>query len=429
MHYAKGLAVIVTALAVPAFMFSGVQGPNQAIFSQYIGSAALIAMALSHLIATRAGFVEALFGPLDRSYVLHKWLGIGALAAVLLHEQIDAEIKALGRPSALNDLGESLGEQSLNGLMILIAITLLTFIPYRYWYWTHRAMGACFVLGAAHYAMILKPFSNFDPLGLYVLAFCAIGVLCYAYTLIPRNWRRGRMYRVAGLARTGNALEISLAPEDKPIRHMAGQFAFFTVEEPGLAETHPFTISSAPRADGSLRISVAALGDYTDRLSTRLREGMAVRVQGPYGRFAPSRSNRQQIWIAGGIGITPFMAWLDGLPKEGPQVDLIYTFRGEVSAPHLQKIKRLSEIHPRVTLHLVDTVKSPRLDAKYVRDLIGTRAVSVSFCGPKRLRQELRGIVPARHFHFEEFEIRTGLPFTDGPRARISEMFRRPARG
>jgi len=40
--------------------------------SQYFGSAALIVMAISQLLATRFRVLEVIFGGLDRIYVLHK---------------------------------------------------------------------------------------------------------------------------------------------------------------------------------------------------------------------------------------------------------------------------------------------------------------------------------------------------------------------
>lgn len=421
----RGALVSALALLLPALMFIGVDGPSSAVFSQYIGASALICMALSQVIATRVWFVEAVFGPMDRAYLLHKWLGIGALAGVLLHETFDAEIRSLGPGTNLSDFAEGLGEQSLNGLLILIALTLMTFIPYRIWYWTHRAMGACFLLGAAHFALILKPFSNLDPLGLYVLAFCAMGVLAYAHSLVPRSWRRGRIYEVSHIASSGNATSITLRPKFRPIRYRAGQFAFFTFEEPGLTEAHPYTISSGPREDGTLRISVAALGDHTERLASNACVGMNARVQGPYGRFAPPRGNAAQVWIAGGIGITPFLAWLDELPEDGPAIDLIYSFRGVSKAPHLDELSKKVAAIGRVSLHLFDTETGPRLSAEAVSDITNGGNRRYAFCGPSQLRDAVRQNVSARHFQFEEFEIRTSLLFIGRVIAWLKNTMRR----
>lgn len=408
----RGIAACAAPFVLPAVMFFALNGPATALLSQYLGAAALIAMALSHLLSTRTRIVEHLFGPMDQAYVLHKWLGISALIAILLHDSIGAEIKSLGRGGPLSNFAEDLGEQSLNGLLILIAITVMTFIPYRIWYWTHRAMGVCFVIGAAHYALILKPFSVFDPLGLYVLGFCLIGTLSYAYTLLPRRWRPSHVFRITEIEKTGHAYAITMRPEGHPIHHRAGQFAFFSFNASGLTETHPFSISSAPRADGSIRISVANLGNYTARLGRGVEIGTTVQVQGPYGRFFPSRGKKSQVWIAGGIGITPFLAWLEELKTDRPCVDLIYTFRGSLNAPHLADVKKLVAQRDRVKLHLFDTSTGPRLSASALAEIADLKTSKVTFCGPQVLCTALITQTGLRSLRTEAFEIRTGLPIS-----------------
>src|SRR5690606_37760064 len=92
-----------------------------------------------------------------------------------------------------------------------------------------------------------------------------------------------------------------------------------------------FTISSAWRDDGLLRFSIKGLGDYTRSLPARLRVGDGVTVEGPYGRFDFRPNGRPQILVAGGIGITPFLARLQdmaaaragGAPAH--EVDLVYS--------------------------------------------------------------------------------------------------------
>ena len=71
-----GLFLTLVLLAVPAFYFFplSAQHNSSAIFSQYIGVTALIAMGLSQVLSTRFRILETLFGGLDQIYVLHKWL-------------------------------------------------------------------------------------------------------------------------------------------------------------------------------------------------------------------------------------------------------------------------------------------------------------------------------------------------------------------
>ena len=104
------------------------------------------------------------FGGLDRIYVQHKWLGISAMGLILLHDTIDAEMRG-ARENFLSELGETLGELSLYGLLILVTISLLTFVPYPLWKWSHKSVGAFFAFSALHFFWVPRPFELAEPLG------------------------------------------------------------------------------------------------------------------------------------------------------------------------------------------------------------------------------------------------------------------------
>lgn len=410
-----GLLVTVTALLVPFIWWPAIaQGRDViALFSQYLGIQALIAMAILQLIATRWPGVEAVFGGLDRGYILHKWLGIGAMVAILLHDTIDAEMNGLGRGGPLEDLAETLGEISLYGILILIVITIATFIPYHLWRWTHRLMGFFFMMGAFHYLFILKPFSNGDPLGLYTAAFCALGVVAFVYRLLPASLRSSRRYSVSAIEETGQALAVTMTPEGRSLRHKPGQFAFLSIQG---AEPHPFTISSAPQSDGAIRMTIASLGDYTARLGRSLKSGTSVRLEGPFGHFERRTTPDPEIWIAAGVGITPFLAWANALePTNGP-IHLIYCVRSLDAAAHLSELEALAASKDNLTLHIQNSATDGRATADSILAKTGltTERLTVAFCGPAIMRKALiagfqkQGLA-SRRFKYEEFEIRTGI--------------------
>ena len=60
-------------------------GAFRTVFMQYSGTIAMGAMSLAMLLALRPTLIEAHLGGLDKIYRLHKWLGITALLASLLH--------------------------------------------------------------------------------------------------------------------------------------------------------------------------------------------------------------------------------------------------------------------------------------------------------------------------------------------------------
>lgn len=424
-----GLAVIAASCLAPLIWLPAIAAGRDvvALFSQYLGMLALIVMALAQVIATRAPGVEAIFGAMDQSYRVHKWLGIAGLTAVLLHDTIDADMRGLGAETLLTEAAETAGEISLYGLLILVVITIATFIPYHLWKWTHRLIGVFFVLSAGHYLFILKPFSNVGSLGLYMAAFCAVGVLAYAYTSAPRGMRPSRRYRIEKVERQGQAIAVSMTPEGRPLRHHAGQFAFFAFQGAGFDEPHPFTISAGPQMDGALRVTIAPLGDLTMRLVDTLAPEQSVRVDGPYGRFGRVRSG-PQVWIAAGVGVTPFVALAEALPSDGAPVEMIYSVASREGAAHADLLREIAAANPRFNLTIWNSATKARLTAGRVAELssIDLTEANVLFCGPVAMRKKLgdhlrRRGVPPSCFQFEEFEIRTGI----GLRALFTWLWRK----
>jgi len=265
-----GLILIAATVLFPAFqLFSLPNVSDQvALFSQYLGLAALILMAWGQILSTRVQGIEAVFGGLDRVYVLHKWAGIAAMVAILLHDTIDAEIRGLGRETLLNEIAETLGELSLYGLLILVVLSIATFVPYHLWKWTHKAMGALFAAGAFHFFFIMKPFAMSDPAGLYTGAFCVAGLVAYVWMLLPERMRPSKAFSVTALEETGGAMAINLRPLGKVLKPQPGQFGVLNFPGSGSNEPHPFSFSKIGE-DGSLRVTVKALGDFTSRLNQR----------------------------------------------------------------------------------------------------------------------------------------------------------------
>jgi len=414
-----GLLIVIASLLVPVFFLPAIAQKHDvlALFSQYFGMTALIAMAWGQLIATRISGIEAVFGGLDRGYILHKWLGILAIVAILLHDTIDADMRGLGVDTLLTDIAETFGEVSLYGLLILVVITIATFIPYHLWRWTHKFMGLFFLLSALHYLFILKPFQNVDPLGLYISFFCGVGVLSFLYRLAPNAFRPSKPYQLKKKQQDSGALCLEFDAIKSPVKHRAGQFAFLQFPENVSKEPHPFTISSAPNLEGSLRFTIAPLGDFTSGDLLRLKEGDDIKIEGPFGRFFPKKAGNQ-IWIAGGIGITPFAAWVEMLQKEKTtsKITLYYCVKKSDSAVHLKELREAARGLSAFKLVVVESYKGKRLSAEMIAEDHGAELQNfyVYFCGPALMRKSLienlaRYGVSARRFHYEEFEIRSGI--------------------
>ena len=102
---------------------------------------------------------------------------------------------------------------------------------------------------------------------------------------------------------------ISLCNESTNFDYIPGQFCFFQfVKEDISMESHPYTICGT-YTEGHITILVKSLGDYTKNLYQKLTINTTALIEGPYGNFDHKLGKEKQIWIAGGVGIAPFVSW------------------------------------------------------------------------------------------------------------------------
>ncbi len=178
-------------------------------------------------------------------------------------------------------------------------------------------------------------------------------------------------------------------------------------------KTHPFSLSAVPKRD-RMRITVKDLGDDTKRLQ-RLRPGVRVLAEGPYGTFTDTvRTRRRVLLVAGGIGITPLRAMLDGY---GPADDVVLLYRvaRAEDAVFVDELRRFAQA-PNMTIHIIagteigddrtDLLSVPALH-KGVPDIAGRECF---VCGPPALltamHRRLRTLgVAHQHIHYERFEL------------------------
>lgn len=397
------------------------------------GLLSIALMSLAMILSTRPAWLERPLGGMDRIYRMHKWSGILAFVFAAMHwliEMAEDPIKALagrsGRvkldevsafPEPLSDLGEGLGEWAFYVLIALVALTLWKRFSYRLWRPLHRAMPVLYLLLVFH-TVVLAPADYWNqPVGLLLAVLFVGGILASVLSLTARIGRRRRVSgEVLAVQRpSAEIVEVTCRLAKGWRGHRPGQFAFVTFDTAEGA--HPFTIASADRGDNTIAFAIKALGDYTRTLSRQLTVGSLVEIEGPYGVFEPRRARAcaRQIWVAGGIGITPFIAWLESLQsgKESALLaaDLHYCVRDRDADPFVARIEELCAALPDVRLHCHDRNNGPLTAEALFSGEEKARQTEVWFCGPcglaETLRNGMRQLWPGRvRFHQEAFEMR-----------------------
>lgn len=391
-------------------------------------------MSLAMVLATRPAWLETPMNGMDKIYRAHKWAGILAIAAGVAHwliKQGGSPLKDLigtaGRPAKLavlpllspaHGFAKDVGEWGVYALIFMLLVSLWKRFPYRQWRLVHKAMPVLYLVLVFHTVVLLPAVYWAGVTGLLIALLLVVGTASALSALWQHlGKRRQHDGRIVSLQQHGDdVLEVTCRVEGRWPGHRPGQFAFVTFEPAEGA--HPFTIASAPVPDASLiTFQIKALGDYTRVLPQRLSVGQNIRIEGPYGRFqyGRARRNKAQTWVAGGIGVTPFLAWLEAMvvARDSTPVDFHYCVRNADQDPFVKRIQALCRQLPTVSLHLYDASRQQRLD---VANLIPTNAAHAAprdiwYCGPAGLARTLReGVkalrVPKVVLHQEAFEMR-----------------------
>lgn len=396
--------------------FAGVIGEEggNVQYGLWVGATSIILMAWSFVLALRPRTLEPLFGGLDRMYKAHRWAGSAAVVAMFLHTQAEPEVEGGIRGASRSIAGQA---QDLAGvaeimLYILIGISLLRWFPQRYWRWTHKLLGIPFAFASWHFYTAEKTYENGSAWGWWFGGFMLAGLGAYVLRVIGRDMiRPGIRHRVTAVKRQGSTTELRLAPVNRRLGQRAGQFAVVKIQAPGLREPHVFTVASGPD-DEELRFFVRDLGDWTARIQSADLIGTEVIVEGPYGQFEPLPHDPGPVlWVAGGVGITPFLAATSTLaptpPAERPL--LVYCVRDRADATALEA----AVAEERLRLEVFASGDGRRFDAAQLAELTpDLRGVHVAVCGPSGLVSAAidaaRGL-GASDVETELFDIRGGF--------------------
>lgn len=386
-----------------------------------LGAGSIAAMSLALILSARPRWVESFFGGLDRMYGVHKWLGITALALMIGHNTVEPELESVVRETRLGEFASDVGEFALNGFIGLILISWIKRIPFTrielpwpIWRFTHRFTGLLFAVAAFHQLAIDKPAGLDASLDNYLNALSIAGLLAWLFTQFVAPVLRRRSFELESLARHGTVTEVTLRPDGRALKWRPGQFAFVSAPSAGMSEPHPFTIASAPDSGGRLRFDIKALGGWTRGLPNRLAAGQRVKVEGPYGRFVFRKRVKRQVWLAGGIGITPFLAWAEALTDSDQQeIALIWAVATRADAFALNRLEEIAARHPGLKVHVVASEEGGRLTAQRLSELapFPVRESELFYCGPVGLRRAMVSGLKAmgqspRRVHYEEFELR-----------------------
>lgn len=392
---------------------------ERAYAGEIIGSINIVLMSAALFLSTRPKWAEPYFGGLDKMYVTHRHVATAAFLLIFVHV-LTVPISVTGWV-----LGNYLAVIAFTGIVSIVLISLapriaflnkLTGGTYEGWKNLKKYIGIFFIIAFVHALTIKDPLKAFIAIN-WVQIFFIIGAVSYLYTeVFGRFFKKYLPYTVDAVKHPNNATtEVTLrAKKDSIPKHRAGQFLFVRFPNARtLNESHPFTISSAPHED-VLRVTVKASGDFTRALFADLKPGMDAVVEGAYGLFDYKTGGQKQIWIAGGIGLTPFLSFVRAMDGNlDHDIDLYYTVRHKEEALFVDELEAGAKRNPRLKVHVRYSSTDGSLS---IDDIVKAAGGSVTdhhvyMCGPlpmvQAFEQKFRALgMSANQIHYEEFNFR-----------------------
>jgi len=318
------LALLPPGLAIVTVRASSLETPGSLLYflGQLTGIGGLSFFLMAAILSCRIPGLDRHFGGLSKLWQTHHKLGGIALILVLLHPIL----LALGRAEVSLASGVEilfpppqygysiwLGWISLILMVVFLAPSFHFFgkPDYQRWKWIHRLAGISLLFALAHNILLARVFPQpVNALMWGSLTLAAIGALGYRFLFSPT--RGSPAYTISEITPFAkNVVELTLQPKKSHLEYRTGQFIYLSPYDKtlksGYAEEHPYTLSSAPE-ESALRVAIKDLGDASRAIQS-VQPGTLVKVEGPYGRFFLSDDmSSPELWIAGGIGITPFLS-------------------------------------------------------------------------------------------------------------------------
>ena len=399
--------------------------PSGRYAGELLGVEAVLLFSCSLVLATLLPAIERAFGGLDRVALWHRHAAVAGVLLLIPH----AALVSSAPDRYATSFGHALGDFALVGLLVLAVWALaprlraarwpgpirrMARATYERWLTAHRLTGL-FVIAAVLHAAIVDPVLHRSPvLRVVFLAVGTVGIVAYLYReVLARYVVPIYDYTVANVGRLNHTtLSVTLAPARTSVSFAPGQFVFLALGGAGGWERHPFSVSSSP-SDPQLELTIKASGDYTRELYEQLRTGVPAKVAGPFGGFDYRQGGRDQIWIAGGIGVTPFLSWIRSIDGEFDRsVDFYYSVAHAQDALYLDEIRAVTKQHPSLRLRLVCADSDGQLTPEEVVHAVSPEANPwVYMCGPppmmKAFSAGLRELgIPNRRIRWEQFGVR-----------------------
>jgi glycine betaine catabolism B len=188
---------------------------------------------------------------------------------------------------------------------------------------------------------------------------------------------------------------------EKRINFTAGQYV--SVIYPG-AHPAPFSIASSPENHEVVELGIEITGGpVTSRLKLANVGDKAI-LRGPFGNFV-MQGEKKVCYLAGGVGITPFMCmlrWIRDTHQDGVNAVLFYSCKVQEQFLWVPELEQMAREHPNIKIVLTITRDVPpgwthhsgRINEQMIREEMPDFAERTFYsCGPPALIDAMFGLL------------------------------------
>jgi predicted ferric reductase len=297
-------------------------------FSVALGFVGLSVLALQFALIARFQVVAAPFG-IDALLKYHVQITFVGLAFALAHPILLFVADSKYIPLLNLITAPWRARFAVASVIFLLALVVLSVwrrrlkLRYEVWHLSHGLLAVAVVLFALLHASLV----GFYVTGIvrHVVYDAYIGGLIFLLLwirVISPLTRYRRPWSVVGVRpEYGDASTLIVAPVGhQGFRFDPGQFGWIAVgRSPFSITQHPFSFSSAADTPegGTISITIKASGDFTKTIPS-IVPGTRVYLDGPHGVFSMDRRQAPgYVFIAGGVGVTPFYSMLVTMKERG----------------------------------------------------------------------------------------------------------------
>lgn len=171
------------------------------------------------------------------------------------------------------------------------------------------------------------------------------------------------------------------------VKWIPGQYYYYTIKElkypDSRGDTRHFTISSSPTEGGNLRVTTRIREESGFKKTlNELPIGTEIEGEGPNGTFElTGEETGPQVFVAGGIGITPFRTMIKYAHDKGLKIPLYLIYSNSDSDFVFgTELKEIDSADESIKVEFYDSSVSGHLDETKIPDILKKWQLDIANC-------------------------------------------------